>query len=163
MIIDDKEFHNQIVLKKCCTDIFTTYYRHHLSEPEGIRKIVSNVDEIIHDFEETDRLVYNDQLQVISYMAISLLDIDFVVSCLVHIIDNRTNTLHEWVVNCSNTASYNSIDVCTVNSLFDDLSWSLLISEHFIGSSMKEISFAIPSEVIAYSSQRLQVILSHKL
>ena len=124
-------------LNDLCVAVFSNYVQCHISAPEGFRQ--DSQDSEIDENEESDRILFVDQLDSIATVARSCLD-----KCLPLL----TSLMEVSVTKLQNCLA-NKLP--NVESVFEDIHWVVLISSHVIGDELEGETLTIPFEVLELS------------
>uniref|UniRef100_A0A1B6DRC6 Exportin-4 n=2 Tax=Clastoptera arizonana TaxID=38151 RepID=A0A1B6DRC6_9HEMI len=149
-ILDDFQLLPEDFVKQSAVQIFNTYLKCHLSPPDGNRRSDQecNEEDELDELDEDDRTLYRDQLQAIGAFGRQVPG--HVLPLLCKLLEDRTNRLHSQIQriilngNCNMRPT--SLDV-----IFEDIHWILLISGHVICMDSEGETAMIPSEIMHYS------------
>ncbi|RWS24976.1 Exportin-4-like protein, partial [Leptotrombidium deliense] len=115
---------DQRVINECSRKIFECFLRCHLTQPEGLRGLVSkSVEADIYDFEEGDHVTYNEQLNAIGCFA--RVDASHSISCLTQLLNLRVNQLQSCLQSItSNSGAEVQQQWACIN---EDIHWLIMI------------------------------------
>jgi len=128
--------------------IFNVYLKTHLAPPDGIRvddNDNSEIGEIDCDVEEDDRFAYSDELSDIGYLA--RMALPRVLPTLSTLLDARTQAL---------ITSMKHGNGHSINSLFEDIHWLLLIATNVLTVDCVNDKASVPLDILEYEVQCLK-------
>ncbi|XP_014203920.1 exportin-4-like [Copidosoma floridanum] len=138
--------------KHSCIQIFNTYLQFHLSPPDGTRgaggKELNN--EEIDANEEDDRTKFKEQLQIIGNFGRQALS--HTLPLLSRLLEDRTNKLRAQLNRL--VGQLNMTDLTSVEHLYEDLHWLVLITGHVLCMESDGEVPLIPSEIMLYSMEQ---------
>ncbi|KAK4871455.1 hypothetical protein RN001_016446 [Aquatica leii] len=138
------------ILFQSATRIFNTYLQCHLAPPDGSR-IQEKECEEIEDNEDNDRIKYKDQLQIIGVFG--RIVPSHCLPILFRLLEDRSNKLKSHFQTMQNyTMTLN--DSKTLDNLFEDIHWIILIAGHVLCMDCEGETPMIPSEIMQYSIQQ---------
>lgn len=148
-ILQEAQLFSDVFCKQACAQIFNTYLKCHLCQPDGNRGTGRELDaEEIEETEEDDRVKFKDQLQAIGALGRKVPEHS--IPLLAKLLEDRTTTLHSRLEEIhQNSLSIGSSN--SLNNLFEDLHWLILISGHVIAMESEGETALIPSEIMQYS------------
>lgn len=159
------ELYPQNFFQQYANQVFNTYVQCHLASPEGTRNQASREDdeEEIDELEEEDRLAFDDQL--LSIGAISRQITEHSIPLVTRFLEDRVSKLrsilHQYQQQIAQGRSLNhntDIQSKTLQELYEDLHWLILIAGHMLADEAKGEVPCIPQEVLAHSMKRAQVV-----
>ena len=124
-------------LNDLCFAVFSNYVQCHISAPEGFRR--DSEENEIDENEESDRILFVDQLDAIATVARSCLD--KCLPLLTSLMDVSVNKLQNCLAN----------KLPNVDPVFEDIHWVVLISTHVIGDELEGETASIPYEILELS------------
>lgn len=147
-IVQEFSENTELPYLKSATTIFDTYVFTHLSKPDGIRN--DNQDEVeeIEDNEDNDRIKYKDQLQTIGVFGRMVPE--HALTVLHRILEDRTNQLRQRL-STMQTQAMTVNDAQQLDSLFEDLHWTILIAGHTLCMESEGETPLIPTNIMQYS------------
>ncbi|XP_056641189.1 exportin-4-like [Diorhabda carinulata] len=133
--------------QECAKQVFNKYVQCHLCPPDGCRKL-GNDTEDIEDDEDNDRIKYKEQLQVIGMFGrvVPAHSLSVLYKLLEDRISKFVNHLQTMQIRAMNVA-----EADTLNNLFEDMHWTILISGHILCMDSDGETPMIPSEIMQYS------------
>ncbi|KAJ8667435.1 hypothetical protein QAD02_009098 [Eretmocerus hayati] len=137
--------------------IFNTYLQCHLSPPEGKRGTGSKElsSEEIDSSEEDDRTKFEEQLQIIGFFGRQVLSHSL--PLLSRLLEDRTSKLKEVLSRLvGQNTSFNIPDLASIENLYEDLHWLVLISGHVLCMESAGETPLVPSEIMSYGLAQAQ-------
>ncbi|KAK5650842.1 hypothetical protein RI129_001871 [Pyrocoelia pectoralis] len=145
-IFQDHSNENENIYQSA-TRIFNSYLQCHLAPPEGSR-IQDKDNEEIEENEDNDRIKFKDQLQIIGMFGrmvpLHCLPILF------RLLEDRSNKLKTHL-QAMQTYTMTLNDSKTLDNLFEDIHWIILIAGHILCMDSDGETPMIPSEIMQYS------------
>ncbi|KAL1506178.1 hypothetical protein ABEB36_005586 [Hypothenemus hampei] len=144
----------------CATRIFNNYVQCHLATPDGTRRtdISDTGGAYEENIEDNDRTKYKEQLQTIGLLSRTILQHSIPV--LYKILESRIEvllaTLPVMQQRAMNINEANSLD-----NLFEDLHWAILIAGHVLCMECDGETALIPSEITHHSSEMAKNSISN--
>lgn len=139
--------------KQSGIQIFNTYLQYHLSPPDGTRGVGSKElnNEEIDANEEDDRSKFEDQLQIIGNFGRQVLN--HTLPLLSRLLEDRTSKLKAQLNRL--VGQLNITDLSSIEHLYEDLHWLVLISGHVLCMESDGEVPMIPSEIMVYSMEQV--------
>ncbi|XP_011647101.1 exportin-4-like isoform X1 [Pogonomyrmex barbatus] len=140
--------------KQSSIQIFDIYLRCHLSPPEGIRNIGSkSLSEEVADVEDDDKVKYKEQLQIVGNFGRQVLRHSL--PLLVQLLEDRIHKLRD---NLNILAGQNesSSRPASMDELYEDLHWLILIIGHVFCMEAEGETALIPIEITRCSMEQFR-------
>ncbi|KAF2357881.1 hypothetical protein FHG87_011358 [Trinorchestia longiramus] len=135
----------KVKTKQHSTVIFDTYLKSHLAPPEGSRRQLEN--EEITEAEQSDRVLYMDQLLLIGVCARE--NVEHCVPILTELLEQRVTMLRSYL---GQALQQQQTQQHLIDNLYEDLNWLLLITCNVITTDGDGgDSLVIPPELVLYS------------
>ncbi|KAF2356553.1 Importin-beta N-terminal domain [Trinorchestia longiramus] len=135
----------KVKTKQHSTVIFDTYLKSHLAPPEGTRRQLEN--EEITEAEQSDRVLYMDQLLLIGVCARE--NVEHCVPILTELLEQRVTMLRSYL---GQALQQQQTQQHLIDNLYEDLNWLLLITCNVITTDGDGgDSLVIPPELVLYS------------
>ncbi|OXU22639.1 hypothetical protein TSAR_013645 [Trichomalopsis sarcophagae] len=155
--IVDKPIFPDEFYKQSSVQIFNIYLQCHLSPPDGTRgaggKELNN--EEIDATEEDDRSKFKEQLQTIGHFGRQVLN--HTLPLLSRLLEDRTNKLKEQLNRLvGQPDSLNISGLTSVESLYEDLHWLVLIAGHVLCMESDGETPLVPADIMRYSLDQSQ-------
>lgn len=145
--------------KRSSMEIFKIYLQCHLSPPEGTRGIGGkNLSEEQIDVEEDDKRKFKDQLQIIGNFARQVPE--YTLPLLTQFLENRIHKLRD---NLNRLVGQDEIRPASMDDLYEDLHWLILIAGHVLCIESEGEIALIPSELTRCSMQQENVDVNRTL
>uniref|UniRef100_A0A182WDZ0 Exportin-4 n=1 Tax=Anopheles minimus TaxID=112268 RepID=A0A182WDZ0_9DIPT len=138
--------------------MFEKYVQCHLAPPQGIRGSTGRDgeggDTEITELEESDRERFKEQLTVMGFFGRQILQ--HALGLLAKLLEDRTRKLgtHLHMLHASQSLSIS--DGVTMENLFEDLHWLLLISGHVIAMESVGETPMIPEPILTFCKQQVE-------
>ncbi|CAH1119298.1 unnamed protein product [Phaedon cochleariae] len=136
---------------ECAKRILNKYIQCHLAPPDGCRQISTNEAEEVEDDEDNDRIRFKDQLQAIGVFGRVVPS--HVLPVLFKLLEDRINELLN-NLGVMQTRAMNVSEAASLDNLFEDIHWIVLISGHILCMDSDGETPMIPSEIMQYSLQQ---------
>lgn len=131
--------------KQSSIQIFNIYLRCHLSPPDGVRGIISkNINEEIVDMEEDDKVKYKKQLQIVGNFGRQVPNHSLLL--LAQLLEDRIHKLRD-NLNVLLALNEPSPQPPSMNELYEDLHWLVLIAGHVLCMEAEGETALIPLEI----------------
>ncbi|XP_011873971.1 PREDICTED: exportin-4-like isoform X2 [Vollenhovia emeryi] len=141
------EFH-----KESSIQIFNVYLRCHLSPPEGVRNAGGNsLSEEVADVEDDDTVKFKDQLQIIGNFGRYVPD--HALPLLAQLLEDRIHKLRD-NLNILVEQNESSSRPASMNELYEDLHWLILITGHVLCMEAGGETALIPLEITRCSMKQ---------
>ena len=125
--------------------IFEAFLRLHLSQPQGLKPITAQPEEDIQEFEDSDIVLFGDQLNAIG--SIGRIDAKHSISCLIQILSLRVNQFEACLrINGSSNEKTNEWI-----TLSEDIHWLILITANVLTQTNYGERELIPPQVLSLS------------
>ncbi|KAJ8920418.1 hypothetical protein NQ315_005284 [Exocentrus adspersus] len=138
-------------LAECSKRIFNNYVQCHLAPPDGCRQSNNGDLEDIEDNEDKDRSRYKDQLQTIGVFGRVVPS--HTLPLLFKLLEARIEKLVVQLESMHNRAM-NISEAASLDNIFEDIHWILLISGHVLCMDSDGETPMIPSEIMQYSIEQ---------
>lgn len=143
-ILTDSENCPRDLIQPVVTDIFNCFLKAHLSPPEGFRQPIQ-ADDGIEEDEESDTDQFKDQLQSIGVFGRFILP--HAVPIITQLLFFKCQALQQQIESvASNKAPRESLE-----PIFEDLHWGILIAGHTIAFEALGETNLIPTEINDFS------------
>ncbi|XP_055625763.1 exportin-4-like isoform X3 [Toxorhynchites rutilus septentrionalis] len=154
-ILNDKENYPVEAMVPFITQMFEKYVQYHLAAPDGMRGVGRDADTIdeITEFEESDRERFKEQLMIIGYFGREILSHSL--PLLSKLLEDRTRSLGTQLHMLHSTKTMSVVCSKTMENLFEDIHWILLVAGHVLALESVGESATIPGEVLQYCSQNI--------
>uniref|UniRef100_A0A182XJT6 Exportin-4 n=1 Tax=Anopheles quadriannulatus TaxID=34691 RepID=A0A182XJT6_ANOQN len=154
---DDKRNYPTEPMLPYITQMFEKYVQCHLAPPQGIRGAggrEGDGDNEITELEESDRERFREQLTVMGFFGRQILQ--HALGLLAKLLEDRTRKLgtHLHMLHASKTLSLS--DGMSLENLFEDIHWLLLISGHVIAMESVGETPMIPEPILVLSKQQVE-------
>ncbi|XP_039289584.1 exportin-4 [Nilaparvata lugens] len=146
VIVQETNLFPKEYLEQTCAQIFNTYLKCHLSPPDGTKVLTADSSDI-EDIEESDRVKFQDQLQVIGLIGRQVPGHSIPLLC--KLLEERTVQLRHHLQQMHALGA----EIATTNAayhLFEDIHWLILISGHVL----TERHSGVPNEVANYMNDQ---------
>ncbi|XP_018372809.1 PREDICTED: exportin-4-like [Trachymyrmex cornetzi] len=138
--------------KQSCIQIFNIYLRCHLSPPEGVRNIGGkNLSEEVADVEDDDKVKFKAQLQIIGDFGRQVPDHSL--PLLAQLLEDRIHKLRD-NLNLLVEQNESSSRPASMDELYEDLHWLILITGHVFCREFECELTLIPSEIMRCSMKQ---------
>ncbi|KAJ8950696.1 hypothetical protein NQ318_012776 [Aromia moschata] len=138
-------------LVECSKRIFNKYVQCHLAPPDGCRHSDNGEAEEIEDSEDNDRIRFRDQLQTIGMFGRVIPG--HAMPVLFKLLESRIQRLVSHV-QAMQSRAMNISEAASLDNLFEDIHWIVLISGHVLCMDSDGETPMIPSEVMQYSIEQ---------
>ncbi|XP_045460234.1 exportin-4-like isoform X2 [Harmonia axyridis] len=144
------------LIKDLSIRIFSKYVQGRISPPNGYRKnITYEEEEILNENEEdSDRIKYKDQLQVIGIFGRFVLE--YSLPILYKLLEYETEHLKS-ILQIMEVRALTLEESTRMESVFEDLHWTLIIAGHVLAMDSDGETPSIPSEVMSHSLRRMNM------
>ncbi|XP_063711715.1 exportin-4-like [Symsagittifera roscoffensis] len=126
-------------IREHCFSLFSFYLQCHIAEPDGLRKEYDETE--IDETEESDRLLFTDQLNSIATIGRSCLDKS--VPLVTSLMDHSVYKLFQRL-----TVEKNPMNV---EKIFEDTHWIVLVASHLIADETIGETPSVPYEILDFS------------
>ncbi|KAF7282013.1 hypothetical protein GWI33_003674 [Rhynchophorus ferrugineus] len=139
--------------QSCTMRIFNKYVQCHLAPPDGTRAPDSGGEnQVDEDIEDNDRNRYKEQLQTIGMFGRGILNHSLPV--LYKILESRIDAFLNHLQMMQHRAM-NINEASQLDTIFEDMHWTILISGHVLCMESDGEIPMIPSEVMQYSTNQV--------
>lgn len=154
-ILQGKEYFYLDLFNTFVAEMFDKYLKCHLAPPEGMRASICNDEEELNDEGAKDRIRFKEQLIIIGMFGREVLDHSLPI--LAKLLEDKTAALCNQLQRMFSNAAPASMKISDSNyleSLFEDIHWTILISTYVVANDSDGEQNLIPAEITLYSKQQ---------
>ncbi|KAL0106779.1 hypothetical protein PUN28_015377 [Cardiocondyla obscurior] len=137
--------------KESSIQIFNVYLRCHLSPPEGVRNPGKSLNEEVADVEDDDKVKFKEQLQIIGNLGRQAPEHSL--PLLAQLLEDRIRKLRD-NLNILVEQNESSSRPASMDELYEDLHWLILITGHVLCMESEGETALIPLEITRCSMKQ---------
>uniref|UniRef100_A0A336M8C7 Exportin-4 n=1 Tax=Culicoides sonorensis TaxID=179676 RepID=A0A336M8C7_CULSO len=150
LLLQSKEELPSDYLNQFIIQIFNKYVQAHISPPEGIRMNDADHEELTEDVEK-DRVRFKEQLVIVGTFSREV--ISHSLPILAKLLEDKIRSFAVTLQGLY-TANVMVRETTTLQNIFEDIHWLLLITAYTIGNDCEGETPLIPSEINQYAQQK---------